>query len=197
MDNVYKSVLIYGPPGSGKGTISKFLSHSDTVFHVSTGDIFRAIDPKTEKGKQIKKLIDAGVFVPDDVTIDIWHSFVEDKIKKGEYKPNEQFLLLDGIPRTLKQAILLEKYISVEYIIVLEMKDVKKLIDRLKNRALIEKRLDDVDEKILQKRMDIYLNDTTKVLKHYPKDRIYNFNADQNKLEVIKDILGKFAAILG
>ncbi len=196
MDKLYKSVLIYGPPGSGKGTVSKAISLSDSVLHVSTGDIFRAIDPFSEKGKMINSYLKKGQLLPDDFTIDIWHEFVSHKIKEAMFDPKVGFLLLDGIPRTLKQAILLEKYIKVEYIIVLEVKNIDTLIFRMKNRALIENRSDDVDENVLKTRIDIYFNETSKILKHYSDKIIFNFNADQKKLEVIKDVLIKFATIL-
>lgn len=196
MENLYKSILIYGPPGSGKGTISKALTLSDLATHVSTGDVFRAVKPSSEKGKMINSYLKKGNLLPDDFTIDIWHEFVREKIQNGMYDPKEHYLLLDGIPRTLKQAILLEKYIKVEYIIVLEMKNIDKLILRMKNRALIENRSDDLDEKVLKNRIDIYLNDTSKMLKHYPEKIMFNFNADQKKLEVIRDVLIKFASIL-
>ena len=194
MEKLYKSILIYGPPGAGKGTISQALSLSDSVFHLSTGALFRSIDPNSEKGKMIKSYIDKGNLLPDGLTIDLWHEYVKDQIKLKKFK-KEQYLLLDGIPRTLKQSILLEKYIQVEYIIVLQIENIDKLIARLKNRAKIEGRMDDLDENILKKRMDIYLQDTTKLLKHYPQSKIFNFNADQKKLEVIKDVLMKFASI--
>ncbi|NGX32705.1 MAG: adenylate kinase [Candidatus Anoxychlamydiales bacterium] len=196
MQNLYKSILIYGPPGSGKGTISKALNLSDSVTHVSTGDIFRGIDPSSEKGKMINNYLKKGNLLPDDFTLDIWHEFVKHKINEGIYDPKEHFLLLDGIPRTLKQSILLEKYIKVEYIIVLEMKDLDKLIARMENRALTENRSDDLDKNVLKNRIDIYLNDTTKILKHYSNDKIFNFNANQKKLEVIRDVLMKFAPIV-
>ncbi|NGX34835.1 MAG: adenylate kinase [Candidatus Anoxychlamydiales bacterium] len=196
MENLYKSILIYGPPGAGKGTISKAISLSDSVVHVSTGEIFRGIDPSSEKGKMISSYINKGNLLPDDFTINVFKEFVAHKINEGIYDPKKQYLLLDGIPRTLKQAILLERYIKVEYIIILEMEDVNKLILRLKNRALIENRVDDLDDKVLENRIDIYLNDTTKILKHYSDDMIFNFNSDQKKLEVIRDVLIKFASIL-
>jgi len=197
MRNLYKSVLIYGPPGAGKGTVSKAINLSDSVCHVSTGDIFRNIDPTSKNGKMISRYLEKGILLPDDFTVGIFNEYVEKKIKDGLFNPEKDFLLLDGIPRTLKQATLLEKNVKVEYIIVLEMKDKNRLIARMKNRSLIENRSDDADENVLKKRIDIYLNDTTKILKHYPKDIIYNFNADQKKLEVIRDILAKFGSILG
>lgn len=196
MNPLYKAVLIYGPPGVGKGTVCKCLSISDLIVHVSTGEIFRGLEPNSKMGKLVKSYLDKGNLIPDDITIDIWHEFVENKIKAREYDPNKQFLLLDGIPRTLKQASILEKYIKVEYVIVLDMKDVSKLIERMKKRALIENRSDDLKEDVLKNRINIYLNDTSKLLKHYPENIIFHFNSDQKKLEVIRDVLIKFANLL-
>lgn len=197
MNTLYKSVLIYGPPGAGKGTVCKCLSISDSVIHISTGEIFRSLDPSGETGKRVKGFLDKGCLVPDDLTIDIWHEFVENRIKTRSYDPLKQYLLLDGIPRTLKQAMLLEKYLKVERVIVLDMKNISKLVDRMKKRALIENRSDDLNENVLENRIKIYLNDTVKLLKHYPENMIFHFNSDQKKLEVIKDVLIKFASFLG
>lgn len=197
MSNLYKSVLIYGPPGVGKGTVCKALSISDSVVHISTGEIFRGLDKGSKLGKVVNGYLEKGNLIPDDITIDVWHDFVLNKIKNKQYDPNKQVLLLDGIPRTLKQASILEKYIKVEYVIVLEMKDLEKLVERMKKRAVIENRKDDLKEEVLENRIKIYLNDTTKLLKHYPENIIFHFNSDQKKLEVIRDVLNKFAGILG
>ncbi len=196
MNTLYKSILIYGPPGVGKGTVCKGLSISDSVVHVSTGEIFRGLDQNSKIGKLVKSYLEKGNLIPDDITIDNWCEFVQNKIKAKEYIPSKQYLLLDGIPRTLKQASLLERYIKVEYVIVLEIKDISKLIDRMKKRALIENRIDDLNETVLENRIKIYLNDTVKLLKHYPENIIFYFNSDQKKLEVIRDVLIKFASIL-
>lgn len=196
MNDLYKTVLIYGPPGVGKGTVCKCLSISDSVVHVSTGEIFRGLDSNSKMGKVVKSYLDKGNLIPDDITIEIWHEFVQNKIKNKQYSPSKQYLLLDGIPRTLKQASLLEKYIKVEYVIVLDMSDISKLTDRMKKRALIENRSDDLKEDVLENRIKIYLNDTIKLLKHYPENIIFHFNSDQKKLEVIRDVLIKFASIL-
>lgn len=196
MNNLYNTILIYGPPGVGKGTVCKCLSLSDSVVPVSTGEIFRRLGPNSKLGRLIKSYLDKGDLIPDDMTIDVWHEFVQNKIKSKEYMPSRQYLLLDGIPRTLKQASLLERYVRVNYVIVLDMKDTSKLIARMKKRALIENRTDDLDEKVLNNRIKIYLSDSTKLLKHYPENIIFHFNADQKKLEVIRDILIKFAPIL-
>ena len=192
----YPAILIFGPPGSGKGTLGKFLSIAGNHFHLSSGDIFRGLDPETPAGQLYHTYASKGHLVPDEVTVEIWHQYVQGLIATNRYFPHKQFLLLDGIPRTLHQAKVFEQYIKVEHIIVLEMPNIEGLIKRMKRRAIIEKRSDDVDEQVLRTRMQVYENDTKALLSHYPESLISRFNADQKPLEVLRDVLVKFSNIL-
>ncbi len=185
----FRSVLIFGPPGSGKGTLGKFLSSAGNHFHLSSGDVFRGLSPESPAGKLYQNYAGKGLLLPDEVTIRIWHHFVHGLIATNRYFPNQQLLLLDGIPRTTRQADLLEKYIQIEGIIVLEVGNIEDLIKRLQRRAIIEKRHDDMDTKILRTRMDVYAKDTSKLLQHYPESLISRFNATQKPLEVLRDVL--------
>ena len=185
----FQSLLIFGPPGSGKGTLGKFLSSAGNHYHLSSGDIFRGLSPESSAGKIFHTYAGEGKLVPDEVTIEIWRHYVGGLIATNAYFPHDQFLLLDGLPRTVQQTKLLESYTEVMHIIVLEMPNVEGLIGRLKRRAIIERRQDDFDEKILHKRMQIYQDETVKVLSQYPKELISNFNADQAPLEVLRDVL--------
>ena len=196
IEEKFQSVLIFGAPGSGKGTQGKFLSSAGNHFHLSSGDVFRGLSPESPAGKLYHKYAGKGQLLPDDVTIEIWHHYVLGLIATNQYFPKEQLLLLDGIPRTVKQAEILERYIEVKKIILLENKDKDTLIQRLKRRALIEKRHDDKDEGILRKRMEIYEQETFPVIQHYPKELIARFNADQRPLEVLRDILISLSDLL-
>lgn len=192
----FRAILLFGPPGSGKGTLGKFLSSAGNHFHLSSGDIFRGLSPESPAGKLYHSYGSQGLLLPDAITIQIWNHFVHGLIATNRYFPSQQLLLLDGLPRTIKQADLLQKYVHIERIIVLEMENTEKLIKRLQRRALIEKRLDDMDTKVLHTRMDVYKKETLKILSHYPEKIISRFNADQKPLEVLRDVLMSLSGIL-
>ena len=157
------AILLFGAPGSGKGTLGKFLSSAGNHFHLSSGDIFRGLSPESPTGKLYHRYAGKGLLLPDEVTIQIWHIYVEGLIATNRYFPSQQLLLLDGIPRTLHQADLLEKHIHIERIIVLDIAKKEELIKRIQRRALIEKRVDDMDSDVLKTRLDIYEKDTAKL----------------------------------
>ncbi len=192
-----RSVLIFGPPGSGKGTLGKFLSSAGNHFHLSSGDIFRGLSPESPAGQLYHSYAGKGLLLPDEITIEIWRHFVNGLIATNRYFPSSQLLLLDGIPRTIRQADLLLNYINIERIIVLKIDKVEELIKRIQRRALIEKRTDDMDPAVLRTRMEVYEKETVKILKHYPERLISQFNADQKPLEVLRDVLVSLSPLLG
>lgn len=192
----FRAILLFGPPGSGKGTLGKFLSSAGNHFHLSSGDIFRGLSPESPAGKLYHSYASQGLLLPDEITIQIWHHFVHGLIATNRYFPTQQLLLLDGLPRTIRQADLLQKYIHIEQIIVLDVKDTERLIKRIQRRALIEKRTDDMDSKVLHTRMDVYKKDTVKLLSHYPEEIISTFNAGQKPLEVLRDVLTSLSTLL-
>lgn len=192
----FRSILLFGPPGAGKGTLGKFLSSAGNHFHLSSGDIFRGLSPESPSGKLYHSYASQGLLLPDEITIQIWHHFVHGLIATNRYFPEQQLLLLDGLPRTVQQAELLEKFIHIEKVLVLEVENTDHLIQRIQRRALIEKRGDDRDPKVLRTRMDIYKQDTMKLLHHYPEEMISRFNADQKPLEVLRDVLVHLSPLL-
>jgi len=192
----FRAVLMFGPPGSGKGTQGKFLSAAGNHFHLSSGDLFRGLTPESPAGKLFHTYATRGHLVPDEATISIWRHYVDGLIATNRYFPHKQLLLLDGIPRTLAQAQIMEKHIKVVRIIVLETQDVGTLVERLKKRALVERRLDDADEGVLRTRMEVYQRDTAKLLDYYPQEVISRFSADLRPLEVLRDLLVSLSDIL-
>ncbi len=195
-NTLMKAILIFGPPGSGKGTLGKFLSSAGNHFHLSSGDIFRSLSPESPAGQLYHNYAGKGLLLPDEITIQIWHHYVHGLIATNRYFPASQLLLLDGIPRTIRQTDLLQKYIQVEKIIVLDVEMIEELIKRIQRRALIEKRTDDLDPQVLRTRMEVYQKDTMKVLKHYPDRLIARFNGSQKPLEVLRDVLVGLSSLL-
>lgn len=191
-----RSIIVFGPPGSGKGTLGKFLSSAGNHFHLSSGDIFRGLSPESPSGKLFHTYANRGHLVPDEITIQIWRHYVDGLIATNRYFPDQQLLLLDGVPRTVNQVELLAKHIKVMGIIVLETENKAGLIQRMKRRAVIEGRRDDLDEQVLKTRMEVYEKETFKLLKCYPQELIFHFNADQRPLEVLRDVLVTLSDLL-
>lgn len=192
----FRSILLFGPPGSGKGTLGHFLSSAGNHFHLSSGDIFRGLSLESPAGKLYHSYASKGHLLPDEATVQIWRHYVDGLISTNRYFPESQLLLLDGIPRTLKQTELMDPYINIVKIIVLDVPNYEILIKRLQRRAMIEKRMDDKDAEVLKTRMEVYKKETAHVLDHYPKDKIAVFNADQKPLEVLRDVLVKLSNLL-
>ncbi len=192
----FRSILIFGPPGAGKGTLGKFLSSEGNHFHLSSGDIFRGLSPESPAGRLFHAYAGKGHLVPDEVTLQIWRHYVGGLIATNRYFPHQQFLLLDGVPRTLKQAELFDPFLKILHIIVLDTRNYDALIKRMQRRAVIERRMDDADDKVLLTRMQVYEKETSKLLEHYPSRLISRFNADQRPLEVLRDVLVRHCDLL-
>ncbi|MGE5196805.1 MAG: adenylate kinase family protein [Anaerolineae bacterium] len=192
----FRAILLFGPPGSGKGTLGKFLSSAGNHYHLSSGDIFRGLSPDSPMGKLYYTYASKGHLVPDEITIEIWRSYVGGLIATNRYFPKKQFLLLDGIPRTPKQADMLDAYVEVSHVILLDVETPEVLIKRIQGRAKLEKRQDDADQEVLRTRMQVYQRETFKLLERYPSQLVSRFNADQRPLEVLRDVLQELSHLL-
>ena len=189
-------VLVYGPPGAGKGTLCQFLNASESLYHLSTGDIFRGLTPESPAGRLFFEYANKGKLLPNDATIEIWDYYVKGLIATNQFQPSSQYMLLDGIPRTVSQAEALKDFIDVKAIIVLEVDNTEALIARLQRRASIEGRADDKALDVLRTRMSVYENETLPILDYYPEHLIHRFNANQRRLEVVRDVLQTLAVTL-
>src|ERR1700722_11832693 len=138
----YKTILLFGAPGSGKGTQGKILGSIPGFFHSATGDIFRSLDLQSELGRVFWEYAGQGKLVPDELTIRLWKQYVMGLEMINQFHPDSEILVLDGIPRNLKQAQLLEETIEVVKVIHLVCQDLNKMVERLRRRALKEKRFD-------------------------------------------------------
>ena len=186
---VYKSLLLLGAPGSGKGTQGRILGTIPGFYHCACGDVFRAVDVRSDFGKAFLHYSSKGQLVPDDISIGLWSAQIDGMVRAGRYKPDIDFLILDGIPRNTNQAKILSSKLDVRHIFHLVCSDRAKVFDRLKRRALKENRLDDINEEVIERRLRVYEEETKPVLEYYGPNLITRVNADQWPYQVLRDIL--------
>lgn len=194
MDKELEGVIIFGAPGTGKGEQSRILDKTGKFFHFSTGDMFRNLDPSTNTGKEIKKLIDKGILVPDELTIKLFDETIMNLINKGRYDPELQFLLLDGIPRTTMQAKLINERVNIRKIIYLET-PYDAILKRNKKRAGEENRVDD-DPSIFKNRLETYEKQTFPILNLYKKELIIKIDNSGTIEEVHKLIMKELKELM-
>ena len=182
------NIILFGPPGAGKGTQAKFLIEKYNIIQLSTGDMLReAIKSGSELGKSLSLIMDKGDLVSDKIIM----SIIEEKIDKDDCKNG---MILDGFPRTLNQAneldeLLNSKKIIIDYIIELTV-DENLLINRIEKRAEenLDTRNDDTVD-ILKNRILVYKKDTMPVLKYYKdKNRLISINGMQSIEKVSNDL---------
>ncbi|MBI1287365.1 MAG: adenylate kinase [Flavobacteriales bacterium] len=179
------NIVLFGPPGAGKGTQSeKLISHYGLV-HISTGDVFRFnIKNETDLGKLAKSYMDEGELVPDEVTINMLGAEVEKN-------PNAKGFIFDGFPRTSAQAAALDKLLegkntSVSMMVALDVPE-EELKTRLLKRAEVSGRADDADPAVIQNRIDVYNAQTAPVAEFYKS---------QGKLRLVNGV-GSIEEIFG
>ena len=191
MSQRYRTVLLFGRPGSGKGTIGKVLGAVPGFFHMACGDAFRTLDLSTELGKIFADYSSRGELVPDDATVKLWKVTCDAQVDTHRYRPDSDLLILDGIPRNLEQAKLMEEYIQVERVFHLVCTDEAEMMSRLRRRALRENRFDDASEDVIRHRWQVYHDETRPVLNFYAPEKIERVDAMGSPAKVIHDILGR------
>ncbi|TVZ26966.1 adenylate kinase [Gillisia sp. Hel_I_86] len=165
------NLVLFGPPGAGKGTQANFLKEKYKLIHISTGDVFRYnIKNETELGLHAKSFMDKGQLVPDDVTI----KMLEAEVDKN---PDSNGFIFDGFPRTVAQAealagLMKEKNTQISAMIALEVDD-EVLVQRLLERGKTSGRKDDADEAIIRNRIHIYYEETAILKQFYLKENKY------------------------
>ena len=188
-DKKFSSVLLFGPPGVGKGTQGKILGNVPGFFHLAVGDVFRSIDIGSDIGKEVYKYSSQGLLVPDELTIKIWHNALNAYVALSWYKPREDLLVLDGMPRNVEQTGLIGDYVDILKIIHMECSDEEDMIHRIKRRAIRENRRDDAKEDVVRQRFEVYRETTVPILEQYPKEMISTVDANGSPAEVLQAIL--------
>jgi len=171
------NIILFGPPGSGKGTQSQNLVAKYNLKHLSTGDLLRSeIASKTPLGLEAKGFMDNGILVPDEVVIGMISSALE-------ANPTVRGFLFDGFPRTYAQAEALDKLLAlhktnIALVLALEVSE-EELVKRLLNRGLTSGRPDDVNELVIRERIIEYQRKTTVVADYYREsDKVVSINGE-------------------
>jgi len=185
----YKTILLFGAPGVGKGTQGKILGRIPGFYHLACGDVFRSLDVNSDLGRQFVAYSSRGELVPDDLTIEMWRQNIHAQTILSIYKPQVDLLILDGIPRSPAQAKAMDRHIEVLRVIHLVCPDMDRMVDRMKRRAIKENRLDDADERVIRRRFEVYERETRPVLDHYPTNIVYEVGAMGSPAEVLQHVL--------
>lgn len=184
------NTILFGPPGSGKGTQSEKLIEKYGWIHLSTGDLLRReMKEGTPLGKEAKSLIEKGHLVPDEVVIGMISSALD-------ANPDAKGFLFDGFPRTVAQAEALDKLLNfrktgINTVLFLTVNE-EELIKRLVGRAETSGRLDDADPEIQRKRQDVYKNETLPVAAYYEKEeKVEKINGEGSIDEIFERLTAK------
>ena len=181
------NLILFGPPGSGKGTQSDRLVEKYGLIHLSTGNLLREeIANKTPLGIEAKKFIDHGQLVPDEVVIGMVDSFFD------KHKEANGFLF-DGFPRTVAQAQALDRLLTLKktdiaVVLALDVTE-KELVNRLLNRGKTSGRSDDTDENVIKKRFAVDTHETSPVADYYKKARKFKSIQGEGSVDEINAAL--------
>ncbi|MFN3952517.1 MAG: adenylate kinase [Thermaurantimonas sp.] len=185
------NIVLFGPPGAGKGTQSQFVVDTFNLIHLSTGDIFRRnIKEGTELGKLAQRYMNEGKLVPDEVTIQM----LKAELLKVDDAPG---FIFDGFPRTEAQAVALDDLLkemntSITAMIALEVPE-EELKMRLAERAKTSGRQDDADPAVIQKRIDVYNAETLPVKGYYERSGKYK---GINGVGAIEDVTRRLIEVI-
>jgi adenylate kinase len=185
----YQTYLLFGAPGSGKGTQGRTLGSIPRFYHCPCGDVFRSMDTRTRVGQAFLEYSSKGQLVPDDITVQLWKAAIDAAVEAHKFKPDIDTLVLDGIPRNVAQARIMDELIDVKKVFHLSCPDRGALFMRLKKRALKDNRLDDANEEVIQRRLALYEQESKPVLQYYSKDRITCIDASEPPAKVLLHIL--------
>ncbi len=185
----YQTLLLFGAPGSGKGTQGKSLGSVPRFFHCACGDVFRSLDTRTRLGQAFLEFSSRGELVPAEITVELWQVQIQQAVEAHRFKPDLDFLVLDGIPRSVEQARAMKSHIEVKKVFHLTCPDRVELVMRLKKRALKDNRLDDANEAVIRHRLETYDAESKPVLDYYGPDLVQTIDATQSPAKVLLEIL--------
>src|SRR5438552_9078975 len=151
----FRTILLVGAPGAGKGTQGKILGTIPNFFHCACGDVFRNLTIDSEIGRIFVRYSSKGKLLPDTYTVRLWRDTIEAQTQLGRFDPQRDTLVLDGIPRNLHQAKLLQDALDIVAVFNLICPDENQLAERLQGRAFRDNRLEDANLEVIKKRLAI------------------------------------------
>ncbi len=185
------NLVLFGPPGAGKGTQAEFLINSFGLIHLSTGDLLRSeIEAGTELGKRASEYMAKGELVPDAVVIGMIKS-------KLEANPGAKGFIFDGFPRTVDQAKALDELLNengtpISAMLSLEVEK-EELINRLLNRGKISGRADDQNQKVIENRIKVYREKTAPIIEYFkPQNKHHGIDG----MGTIDEIAGRISDVV-
>jgi adenylate kinase len=192
----YPAALIFGIPGAGKGTQGEILTTIPGFFHLSSGVIFRKLDPKSEEGQIVRDYSLRGELAPDALTIRVFKNWLEGQRAADRFRPRDQLLILDGIPRNVVQCEMFRGYIDVKAVLHLVCNDEELILDRIRRRAVLENRPDDANDSVTRRRLEVYRAQTEPVLNYYPPEIICDIDSSGLPAEVLLQCLKHLVPVL-
>lgn len=191
----FRTILLFGAPGAGKGTQGKIMGTIPNFFHCACGDVFRNIQIDTELGRIFLEYSSRGELVPDEPTIRLWRENIHAQKESGRFVPERDTLILDGIPRNRRQAEMLSDTLEVLAIFYFTCSDINKLVARMQRRALRENRLDDANLEVIRNRHETYERETRPLLDYYGSNLLHVVDATKTPVQVLQDILNVIAQL--
>ena len=185
----YRTILLFGAPGAGKGTQGKILGNIPNYYHCACGEVFRNLTIDNELGRIFVKYSSKGKLVPDKYTVQLWRQNIEAQTNMANFHPERDTLVLDGIPRTRRQAEMLADALDVIAVFNFTCPDISKLVERLQRRALRDNRLDDANLETIEQRLNVYDTETRPVLDYYGPKLVHTIDSTQTPINVLRDIL--------
>jgi adenylate kinase len=195
--NRFRTVLLFGAPGSGKGTQGEILGDIPGFVHVACGEVFRNLRVGSRLGTIFLEYSSRGALVPDDFTVELWRDHIDGMISLHQFDPETDILILDGIPRNVAQARLMEQHIDVLRLYYLDCVDKELNAMRLKRRALRDNRLDDASDAVIRNRLYVYEAETAPVLSYYPEEKVMRIDSGRKPIAVLKEIIDDMELLVG
>jgi len=191
----FRTILLVGAPGAGKGTQGKILGTVPNFFHCACGDVFRNLTIDSELGRIFLRYSGKGKLVPDTYTVRLWRDNITAQTQLGRFDPERDTLVLDGIPRNLPQAKILQDALDIVAAFNFICPDENQLAERLQRRALRDNRLDDANLEVIKKRLAIFEKETKPILDYYGPELVHSIDSTQSPINVLRDILRVLAKI--